>query len=98
MVSQRSRLNLIMVVCLCMINIMRIKSDDYLLPMTLGGDGAISVNFMGITFTLGPQLDLMVVDADCRYEVKFDPFDPNETGGREEQRTGSLDCTRPQIP
>nr|CAH8850956.1 unnamed protein product [Trichobilharzia regenti] len=96
MVSQRSKLNIIVIVGLCMVNLMGIKSDEYMLPMSLGGDGARIVNFKGVIFTLDSDLQLTVQDADCTYKVKYNSFENKGAGKGKTKRNGSKNCKSQQ--
>nr|CAH8850965.1 unnamed protein product [Trichobilharzia regenti] len=96
MVSQRSKLNIIVIVGLCMINLMGIKTDEYMLPMSLGGDGARIVDFKGIIFPLDSDFQLTVQDADCTYQVQYDPFERDDKRQRKTRRNGTKNCKSQQ--
>ncbi|CAH8851032.1 unnamed protein product, partial [Trichobilharzia szidati] len=92
--SQRSKLNPVMVVGLCIVNIMWIRSDIFPVTMTFDGEGKVNVQFFKINFTLNHRdLNLTVKDVDCIYWVAFGfSMTKQEWDNRAGQRKGYVDC------
>nr|CAH8851183.1 unnamed protein product [Trichobilharzia regenti] len=94
MVSQRSKLNLIMVVGLCIVNIKWITSEIFPLNMTFDGRGNVSIDFFKINFTLNyKELNLTIQDVACTYWVAFGTkLTEKELQEKSGQRKGYIDC------
>nr|CAH8850991.1 unnamed protein product [Trichobilharzia regenti] len=93
MLSQKSRLNLIMIVGLCIVSMMRIKSESFILQMTLGPNDEVNVKFDKINFTLDKQHNLTVEDVKCTYNVQFGTsLTKEELETKSGKRLGSKDC------
>nr|CAH8850971.1 unnamed protein product [Trichobilharzia regenti]CAH8850974.1 unnamed protein product [Trichobilharzia regenti] len=93
MVSQRSKLHLIMIVGLFILSMMRIRSQSFFLPMTLGPNDEVTVKFDKINFTLDKQHNLTVEDVKCTYKVQFGTsLTEEELATKSGKRLGSKDC------
>ncbi|CAH8851212.1 unnamed protein product [Trichobilharzia szidati] len=77
---------------MCMVNIVRIKADDYVLPMSLGPNGEVNVDFKGINFILDSEYGLTLEDGDCTYQVKYENPTAKQSKGKSDQRFGSVNC------
>ncbi|CAH8821624.1 unnamed protein product [Trichobilharzia szidati] len=92
MVSQRSKLNLIILLSLYIVNIMKIESATYMLQMTVDGSEQMTVNFDGMNFTLSDDLTLTIQDNDCTRTVSLQPPTEDELITGSGYRSGSQLC------
>nr|CAH8851025.1 unnamed protein product [Trichobilharzia regenti] len=92
MLSQRSKLNFIIIVSLCIVNILMTESFFHSLPMAVNDKGGVTVNFDGIIFTLDSGFTLTVNDNDCKYKVDLTPPEGDELTSKQGTRNGSIHC------
>nr|CAH8851022.1 unnamed protein product [Trichobilharzia regenti] len=94
MEPHRSKLNLIILVSLCIVNIMKIESATFMLRMTVDESGQMTVEFDGKNFTLNDDFTLTVQDKDCTRTISLQPPTGDELITRKGYRPGSWLCKR----
>nr|CAH8851198.1 unnamed protein product [Trichobilharzia regenti] len=78
---------------------MMIKSDEYQLPLTVGGLGYYTVKFGGISFTMGSNYNVSIQDKRCSYWFVFgSSLTDEEMTTKTGRRPGSVYCKGWQIP
>nr|CAH8850239.1 unnamed protein product [Trichobilharzia regenti] len=92
MLSYVSKLSFIILVSLCIVNILKIESARYMLPMKIDDKGRMFVNFHGTHYALRNYFVLIVQEPDCVREISLRRPTDEELAARKGFRQGFLHC------
>nr|CAH8851189.1 unnamed protein product [Trichobilharzia regenti] len=92
MVSQRTKLNLILLITLFIVNIEDGESGEYMFDFTLDDTGTITVDFYGAQFSLYNNYTVSVSSTGCNWIVDLGKPTNEEIKNMGGTRLCSLDC------
>ncbi|CAH8851047.1 unnamed protein product [Trichobilharzia szidati] len=90
MVSQRTKLNLILLISLCIVNIEESESGEYQFGFTLDESGIITVDFGAVQFSFYDNYTVAVNSTGCVWMVDMSGPLIDEEETKKGTRNGSL--------
>nr|CAH8850242.1 unnamed protein product [Trichobilharzia regenti] len=98
MFSLRSKANLIILVSLCIVNIMKIESALFTLPLVFDSDGEVFVEFTGVYYQLSEDLIVTIEHKGCRWTVDMTQPHGEELITKRGVREGTVLCEGESSP
>ncbi|CAH8851035.1 unnamed protein product [Trichobilharzia szidati] len=92
MVSQRTKLNLILLISLCIVNTGEIQLPEFSFPFIIEETGGIHVSFGAVSFTLHDNYSVTVNATGCKWIVDLNRPTTEEKANMGGIRQGYLDC------